>query len=121
VRLTLVCLATALAVARPAHGEEPAPLSVHFTAAERKVVTPKERKALEPELKTRLDQESKAMSALAKGYGKKLDTWPEGERATYREKLETTLQLESEIGWLRMGERDIADSLKDLEGASSWR
>jgi hypothetical protein len=116
-RLTLVCLAAALPAALPAHGEDATPLRVYFTAAQRTIVSPEERKAREPEMKKQLDQESKELSAIKKRNGKKMETWPEAERAAYREKLEATLQLEAEIGWLQLGERDIADSLKDLQDA----
>jgi hypothetical protein len=116
-RLTLVCLAAALPLAVPAHGEEPTPLCVHFTAVQPKILSPEERKAREPEMKKQLDLASKELSAVKKRNGKKMETWPEAERAAYREKLEATLQLEAEIGWLQLGERDIPDSLKDLQNA----
>ena len=116
-RPTLVCLAAALPLALPALGEDPAPLFVHLTAAERKVLSPDERKARAPELRKKLDEESKALSALKKRYGKKLETWPEAERAAYREREETALRLESEIGWLQIDEHDIPDSLENLRGA----
>ncbi len=115
-RLTLVCLAAALPLALPAHGEDPAPLSVYFTAAERKILTPEERKAREPDMKRQLDAYWKEWNAIKKRNGKKVETWPEAERAVSDRTREAALQLEGEIGWLQLDEKDLPDSLRDLKG-----
>ncbi len=107
-RPTLVCLAAALPLALLARGEDPAPLCVHFTALERPIVTPEERKAREPEMKKQLAQDWKEFEAIKKRNGKKFETWPEAERAASDRVREAALQLEP---------RDIPDSLKDLQGA----
>jgi hypothetical protein len=116
-RPVLVCLAAVLPVALPAPGEDLPPLAVHLAAAERKSLSPEERKAQAPEMRKKLREESKALNAFKKRYGKKLETWPEAERAAYLEREEAALRLESEIGWLEIDERDIPDSLEDLRGA----
>jgi hypothetical protein len=120
-RLTLVCLAAALPLAVPAHGEEPTPLCVHFTAVQPKILSPEERKAREPEMKKQLARDWKEFEAIKKRNGKKIETWPEAERAAYDRTREAALQLEAEIGWLQLEPRDIPDSLKDLRGAAAGK
>jgi hypothetical protein len=116
-RPTLVCLAAALPLALPAHGQDPEPLAVCLSAAERPVLTPDQRKPRAAELRKQLAEEEKALKALKKAHGKKVETWPEAERAAYVAKEEAARRLESEIGWLRLDEGDIPDSLEDMRGA----
>jgi hypothetical protein len=116
-RLTLVCLAAVVPLALPARGQEPEPLAVCLAAAERPVLSPDERKPRSVAMnRQRLEQE-KELKALKKAHGKKVETWPEAERAAYVAKEEATRRLESEIGWLALEKDDLADSLEDVRGA----
>ncbi len=116
-RPTLVCLAAALPLAVPAHGQDPEPLAVCLSAADRAVFSPDERKLRAAELRKQLGEEENALKALKKAQGKKMETWPEAERAAYVAKEEAARRLESEIGWLPLKAGDISDSLEDVRGA----
>jgi hypothetical protein len=115
--LAAVCLAAALPLALPAHGQDPEPLAVCLSAAERPVLSPDQRKSRAPELRKQLAEEEKELKALKKAHGKKVETWPEAERAAYIAKEEAARRLESEIGWLQLDEGDIPDSLEDMRSA----
>jgi len=114
---TLVCLVAALALAPPAHAQGLEPLAVCLSAVERPVLTPDQRKARAAELRKQLGEEESALKAMKKAHGKKVETWPEAERTAYVAREEAARRIESEIGWLRLEERDIADSLEDVRGA----